>query len=88
MKNDSIRVYLVPADSHKSFYGKAVLIQCGGGLYCESYNTPVASYIGGVFRRSWGGYSVTTMRHVNAFRAACGLPSIGKKEWDALPVEA
>ena len=88
MKNDSIRVYLVPADGRKSFYGKAVLIQRGGAMYCESYNTIVCKYIGGKFSRTWGGYSATTARHVNAFRAACGLPSIGKKEWDALPVEA
>ena len=85
MKNE-IRVYLVPADGRKSFNGKAVMIQSGGSMYCESYNTPVAAYVGGVFRRSWGGYSATTMRHVNAFRAACGLPGMSKKEWELLPV--
>jgi len=66
----------------KSFGGKAELIRAHDGLILKSYNTIVASYINGDFRKHWDGWSATTNRHVNAFRRLVGLPDMAKKEWD------
>ena len=81
------RFYLSPVDSHKSFYGKAIVKSIPGGVILQSYNTDVAACIDGRFIRLWSGYSATTMRHVNAFAAYCGLREGGKKWWDSLKVE-
>lgn len=74
---------LAPADSNKSFYGKATVIVSDGLRLLRSYSTIVAYYDeNGNFHRTWGGWSATTGRHVAAF----GGP--GKKaEWSKLPVE-
>ena len=79
--------YLIPCDSQKSFYNKAVLIETGDGeKMLQSYNTIVCKVTkDGDFVKTWGGYSATTARHVQAFRLYCGLPGINKKAWDALP---
>ena len=84
---------LSPIDGRKSFYGKAnaVLTYTGRGYAvweCWSYNTRVCSYNSdtGEFTREWWGYSVTTMRHVNAFMARMGFSYGGKSWWDSLPV--
>lgn len=81
------RFYLSPVDSHKSFYGKAIVKPIPGGVILQSYETDVAACIDGRFIRLWSGYSATTMRHVNAFAAYCGLNKGGKKWWDSLKVE-
>lgn len=79
---------LNPIDSRKSFYGKAFVEENDDGcatLY--SYNTPVASYTpNSGFKRLWGDYSATTMRHVNSFLSYYGVPGGGKKWWDEQPV--
>lgn len=87
----SYREYELPAigDCRKSFYGKARIQerQDGNVKTLLSYNTAVASRENGRFIRLWGGYSGTTMRHINSFRAYCGLPALSKKEWEQLPTE-
>lgn len=90
MRNNSNNsVYLRPIDSRKSFYGKAIVKTIPGGVVLQSYNTDVAACINGRFIRLWGDYSATTMRHVNAFAAYCGLKDVGgKKWWDSLKVES
>ncbi len=53
------RVYDLPCmDNHKSFHGKAKIIECKEGRYLQSYNTLVCflSY-GGTFEKLWDGYS-------------------------------
>ena len=82
-----IKVNLIPDNGRKSYYGKAVLTVDGGLVTLYSYDTPVAEIIGDTFNRLWDGYSTTTMKHVNTFRHAYGLNSIGKSEWNALPVK-
>lgn len=80
---------LKPIDGRKSFYGKAKVVRELSGAYTlKSYDTAVA-YIDseGRFHRLWGGYSTTTMRHVNAFLNAFGIDGGGKSWWDALPVD-
>ena len=84
---------LSPIDNRKSFYGKARAAvyqnerrECVWA--CYSYGTLVCSYNSDTreFTRHWSGYSVTTMRHVNAFLARIGLSYGGKCWWDSLPV--
>ena len=83
---------LKPYDSHKSFYGKAVVIETNGYAMLKSYETIVA-YIdkAGSFHRTWDGYSATTMRHINAFICTCHCnlerECTGKAWWERLPVE-
>lgn len=61
---------LKPIYNHqKSFYGKAKTREYQDRIYLISYNTVVA-YIDKthyVLHRLWGGYSKTTMIHVNEF---------------------
>ena len=80
---------LKPNDHHKSFHGKAIVIKTTrGGVLLKSYDTIVCEVNrAGRFVRHWGGYSATTMRHINAFLAAFGVEGGGKAWWDALPVE-
>lgn len=76
------------ATNQKSFYGKAVVTEYNKNLVVlTSYTTEVARIENGVFVRMWGGYSATTMKHVNAFLDAYGIAGGGKKWWDALPVD-
>ena len=75
-------------NNQKSFYGKAVVTEYSENLVVLTfYKTEVARIEKGVFVRMWGGYSATTMKHVNAFVAEYGVAGGGKKWWDALPVD-
>ena len=73
---------LRPADGHKSFYGKALVLHANGKEILQSYNTVVAfrdeNY---KLHRTWGGWSATTGRHIYAFTGK------HKTEWDKLPIE-
>ena len=74
-------------DHAQSFYGKASVILDGETAYLKSYNTIVCSIDkNGKFRRHWGGYSATTMRHVNEFLKQYGIDEGGKKYWESLEV--
>ena len=81
------KFYLNPIDRRKSFYKKAVVLEDNSRLTLRSYNTEVAEFdrTSGKFTRLWGGYSATTMRHINAFASYCGLRDGGKAWWDSLP---
>ena len=78
-----MRIYeLTPTgyDRVKSFYGKAKVIKRDGETVLQSYSTEVCKInASGEFVRLWGGYSVTTMRHINAFIEMFGIPGGGKK---------
>ena len=83
-----LTVELQPNDGRKSFYGKAKVVQLDNGTVAlQSYSTIVGRIEKGEFVRTWSGYSATTMRHVNAFLAAFGIPGGGKAWWDSLPVK-
>ena len=79
-----MNIYELPCmDSHKSFYGKAHVIERDGERILQSYSTRVCKIdSAGHFRRLWGGYSATTMRHVNSFLHFTGQPGGGKEWWD------
>ncbi len=54
-------------DSRKSFYGKAHVIDCGGGVYeLRSYNTIVSRCVNGKVEHL-GKWSQTTSRHQREF---------------------
>lgn len=54
-----------------------------------SYDTRVARIApDGSFRRLWSGYSATTMRHVNMFRAEHCMPAITKAQWEKMEVRS
>lgn len=74
--------HLIPTDSHKSFYGKAVLEHDDDRIVLYSYNTPVAQYdkSAGILyilpNREYapkGKYSMTTTRHIRAFANQLGI---------------
>ena len=78
-----MRLYeLIPTDSRKSFYGKAIVEVDGDGtetLY--SYGTKIISKDGkGNLTRFYDGWTATTGRHIRSF---CGL---NKAEFLDLPV--
>lgn len=79
-----MKMYELPCyDSRKSFYGKAHVIERDGAKILRSYNTDVCSVdSAGNFKRLWGGYSATTMRHINSFCQHCGIQGGGKNWWD------
>lgn len=72
---------LIPRDSRKSFYGKAIVIeQENGDLALQSYSTIVLiKKSDGKLIRTWDGWSATTGRHIASF---CGL---NKKQYLELP---
>ena len=75
---------LAPCDSHKSFYGKAKVIETEDGFrFLKSYDTIVACEDkDGKIHKLWDSWSATTGRHINAF---CGL---NKSEWAKLELES
>lgn len=64
---------------------KAIIIPVDGGFLLKSYYTTVAAFINGTFFKTWQGYSVTTMKHINAFRHYFGFSALNKKGWIELP---
>lgn len=63
------------------FGGRAVIVPNEHGATLQSYNTYVCEISGGKFRKLWGGYSATTMKHINLFREYYGFPKLSKREW-------
>ena len=58
-----------------------------GGLVLTSYYTAVAAWRHGRVVRLWGGFSVTTLKHVNAFCDYVGAPRFTKRAWIEAPTE-
>lgn len=81
------KITLTPIDNRKSFYDKAIAIEHDNGVIeLKSYDTIVAKIVDGRFYRLWDDYSVTTMRHVNAFLDKYGISGGGKAWWNSLEV--
>lgn len=82
---------VTPMGYQKSFCGKAWEIPVGDGYELVSYSTKVAKlkFKGGFeyeLMRLWGGWSATTMRHVNAWLQWHHMPTITKKHWMEMEV--
>ena len=84
------KIYELPClDGHKSFYGKARVMECTNGeTLLQSYDTIVCKLdADGNFVRLWSGYSATTQRHINSFLQLNSLVEFqGKANWDKMPV--
>lgn len=65
---------------------RAVTIETDDNIYLQSYDTIVCYIVkkSGEFVRTWGDYSVTTMKHINTFRAQQGFSKLSKKQWESL----
>lgn len=74
--------------SRRSFNGKAAIASEAGRVYLKSYSTIVGYVEGERFHRTWGGYSATTMTHVNGLLSFLNVSGGGKAWWENLPVEA
>lgn len=70
---------LKPNDSHKSFYGKAHVIEKGNRKVLRSYNTDVAEIKDGK-PVVYGLYSATTTRHIKAFLLENGFKAETSKQ--------
>lgn len=82
-----VKEVLQPHNSQKSFYGKAHIIRRDDGIVeLQSYDTIVGFIDGNQFHRTWDGYSVTTMNHINSFLDKFGLSGGGKAWWSKLPI--
>ena len=51
----------------------------------KSYQTVVAVYFDGAFVKTWDGFSKTTQKHINIFRASFGLDPLSKREIIEMP---
>ena len=86
---ENVKFFELPSISQKSFYGKANILELKNGQkYLISYRTVVCmiNRLGHV-KRFWGGYSVTTMKHINEFLLFYGVPGGGAAWWRGLPIE-
>ena len=89
------RYYLMPCErqNQKSFGCKAVVeVGDDGTKVLYSYMTKIAKITtSGSFVRLCDHEakcsSLTTMRHIVAFRVSNGLPKISRKEWNSMPSE-
>ena len=87
MKTLKKSFYLIPIDGRKSFYNKATVnVYSNGEIELKSYNTIVCRIKNRKLYRIWDGYSITTMRHVNAFLNAYDMETINKKQWEQLEI--
>lgn len=73
-------------EGRRSYYGKAIVREANGFKTLYSYDTPVCQITPeGEILRLWGGYSATTMRHVNEFLTQNGYREGGKAWWIEQP---
>lgn len=81
--------------NRKSFYGKANVVRAYNSndvCYClRSYDTVVVSlFVGGdgipYVKKLWGGYSKTTMIHINELLMQQGFPKLSARAWRAMEV--
>lgn len=71
----------------EGFNGRALVIPVENGYILQSYYTKVAVIRNGEFFRTWEGFSVTTLKHVNAFRSFAGMQALSKREWIEMEVQ-
>ena len=69
------------AFSLDEFGNRALIIPVENGFILRSYYTDVAVIRNGEFFKLWNGFSVTTLKHINAFCRHFGFPTFSKREW-------
>lgn len=70
------------------FSGRALIIPDGNKLILRSYYTDVCEFDLKTekFTKTWNGFSVTTLKHINIFRRFLALNTLSKREWIELEV--
>lgn len=70
------------------FGGRALIIPDGNKLILRSYYTNVCEFDLKTekFTKTWNGFSVTTLKHINIFRRFLALNELPKREWIELEV--
>ena len=70
------------------FGGRALIIPDGNKLILRSYYTNVCEFDLKTekFTKTWNGFSVTTLKHINIFRRFLALNTLSKREWIELEV--
>lgn len=74
----------------EGFGGRAIIKpDNNGNLILQSYYTDVCRYDvkADKFTKTWNGFSVTTLKHINIFRQFLGLETISKRTWIELTTE-
>lgn len=76
------------AYSLEGFGGRALIIPDGNKLILKSYYTNVCEFDLKTekFTKTWNGFSVTTLKHINIFRQFLALNTLSKREWIELEV--
>lgn len=76
------------AYSLEGFGGRALIIPDGNKLILRSYYTDVCEFDLKTekFTKTWNGFSVTTLKHINIFRRFLALNTLSKREWIELEV--
>ena len=84
-----MKIKKLEATTQKSYYNRAkIRYNDDGSATLISYSTEVAAIDkNGAFFRLWAGWSATTQKHINDFRALFNLAPLSKKAWQALPCE-
>lgn len=74
----------------KEFGGRAIIKpDDNGNLILQSYYTEVCRFDlkERKFIKTWNGFSVTTLKHINIFRRFLALNTLSKREWIELSTE-
>lgn len=76
------------AYSLEGFDGRALIIPEGNKLILRSYYTNVCEFDLKTekFTKTWNGFSVTTLKHINIFRRFLALNTLSKREWIEMEV--
>ena len=72
------------------FGGRAIIkTDNNGNPILQSYYTDVCRFDlkTRTFIKTWNGFSVTTLKHINIFRQFLGLNTLSKREWIELATE-
>ena len=76
-----MQTYLIPSNSQKSFYNKAVVITTNAMTVLKSYNTVIAMIDKDTNKLTiYGWYSKTTALHLNSFLIQNGFKAMNKNE--------
>lgn len=71
----------------EDFNTRALIIPTENGSILKSYYTEVCKIENGEFFRLWEGFSVTTLKHINAYRRHFNMKALSKREWIEMEVK-
>ena len=71
----------------RNIYGQAKVFKKGVTFYLVSYETVIATYTEkGGLKRTWPGYSRTSLAHLNYFNAYMNLQRLSGATWENMKV--